>query len=290
MTIRAFALIALALAPGLAGAADPRGPVVFKSAAEWSAQLAEKAKAAPADLVSTPVKDGDKYHISVVRRTKPQGAIAHTAGTEIHSVIDGAATFVTDGTIVRTPAGAERGPGSIQNGTSRRVSAGDITVVPPQTPHWYPSIDGVVTYLEIRFDVGAPNGAPSAFLSQAESRATLAGKAAATPAPLLFDAPVARAEKYQANVVKRTKAQGGAAHETGSEVHQILEGTGTLVTGGTLVRPAAGSGGVATITGGESRRVQKGDVVLIPAGTPHWYKEIDGTITYLEVRFELPVP
>jgi quercetin dioxygenase-like cupin family protein len=29
-------------------------------------------------------------------------------------------------------------------------------------------------------------------------------------------------------------------------------------------------------------------VILIPAGTPHWYKDLDATITYLEVRFDLP--
>ena len=29
-----------------------------------------------------------------------------------------------------------------------------------------------------------------------------------------------------------------------------------------------------------------GDVVLIPAGMPHWYKDVEGTVTYLEVRFE----
>ena len=36
------------------------------------------------------------------------------------------------------------------------------------------------------------------------------------------------------------------------------------------------------------RKVSKGDVILIPAGTPHWYRDLDGTITYLEVRFDLP--
>src|SRR5262245_2929076 len=263
-----------------------RGPVVFRPASEWAAVLAEKAKATPTpDLVSAPIKSGDKYMINVVRRTKPQGAIAHSVGTEIHSLIDGSATLVTDGTIVR-PAGDARGGGTIQNGKSRKVSPGDVALVPPNTPHWYQSIDGVVTYLEIRFDVGAPAGAPAIFLPQTESRTILAGKASATPAPLLFDAPVGRGDKYQANVVKRTKAQGGGAHELGSEVHQILEGSGTFVTGGKVVR----NGQVSTIEGGESRHVQKGDIVLIPAGTPHWYKDVEGSITYLEVRFELPTP
>jgi mannose-6-phosphate isomerase-like protein (cupin superfamily) len=70
--------------------------------------------------------------------------------------------------------------------------------------------------------------------------------------------------------VRRTKAQGGGAHEVGSEVHLIMDGSGTFVTGGTVVR-ATGQPG--TIEGGTSRHVQKGDVVLVPGGTPHWYKD-----------------
>jgi quercetin dioxygenase-like cupin family protein len=28
-------------------------------------------------------------------------------------------------------------------------------------------------------------------------------------------------------------------------------------------------------------------VIVIPAGTPHWYKEVEGSVTYLEVRFDV---
>ena len=31
----------------------------------------------------------------------------------------------------------------------------------------------------------------------------------------------------------------------------------------------------------------KGDVVFIPAGTPHWYKDVEESVTYLEVRFDV---
>src|SRR6185295_17785833 len=68
-------------ATGAAAGTAP-GPVVFRSASEWATVLADKAKATPtADLVSANVKSGDKYQINIVRRTKPQGAIAHTVGT-----------------------------------------------------------------------------------------------------------------------------------------------------------------------------------------------------------------
>jgi hypothetical protein len=64
----------------------------------------------------------------------------------------------------------------------------------------------------------------------------------------------------------------------------IVDGSGTLVTGGTIV-PGSGRGG-ATIENGVSRHVSKGDVILIPPGVPHWYKDVEGTISYLEVRWE----
>ena len=47
--------------------------------------------------------------------------------------------------------------------------------------------------------------------------------------------------------------------------------------------------GAATIDNGVARHVTKGDVVIVPANTPHWYKEVEGGITYLEVRWLAPV-
>ncbi len=38
-----------------------------------------------------------------------------------------------------------------------------------------------------------------------------------------------------------------------------------------------------------ARRVTKGDAILIPEGTPHQYTAVEGSITYLEVRFNVPI-
>jgi mannose-6-phosphate isomerase-like protein (cupin superfamily) len=136
----------------------------------------------------------------------------------------------------------------------------------------------------------AGQSAPATYLTEAELTATL--KEAAKTAPAMHTAPVKNADHYRINIVRRTTAAGAIAHPDGTEVHHIVEGAGTLVTGGTIVRPAGGGSGrgagPATIEGGVSKRVAKGDVILIPAGTPHWYKDLDGPITYLEVRFDLP--
>ena len=281
-------LLLLGLAePAQAPAPPSAATATYQSNTDLMNVLATKAKASPApDMLTAPVKSGEHYSINVVRRTKPQGAIAHDVGTEIHSIIDGSGTLVTDGAIVR-PANGGRGGGTIENGTSRRVAAGDIAVVPPQTPHWYRDIDGIITYLEIRFDVGAPAHGATVFQKHGDLWSVLTGKGQAANAPLMFDAPVTAGPKYQANVVRRTKPQGPASHAEGTELHHILEGSGTFVTGGTIVRPTT-TGALAKIDGGTSRHVAKGDVVFIPAGMPHWYQSLDGSsITYLEVRFEV---
>ena len=61
-----------------------------------------------------------------------------------------------------------------------------------------------------------------------------------------------------------------------------------MVIGGEISRPSGATKGGpgAVIEGGQTRRVTKGDVIFVPSGMPHWYKEVEGRITYLEVRFE----
>ena len=66
-----------------------------------------------------------------------------------------------------------------------------------------------------------------------------------------------------------------------TEIYQILEGSGTYVTGGTIPDPNDRTAG---IKGGESHDVKPGDFIVIPPGTAHWFSKINGQITYLEVR------
>ena len=142
----------------------------------------------------------------------------------------------------------------------------------------------VVALLGLLSAAQSPAPAPSTYISDAELMATL--KETAKTAPDMHTAPVKNADHYRINVVERTKPQGAIAHPGFIEVHHIIEGAGTLVTGGTIVRAVGAAAGSATIDGGVTRRVAKGDVVLVPAGAPHWYKDLEGTLTYLEVRFQ----
>jgi mannose-6-phosphate isomerase-like protein (cupin superfamily) len=94
-------------------------------------------------------------------------------------------------------------------------------------------------------------------------------------------------------------AQNAVEHDQVTEVYHILAGSGTMVTGGTLVKPQRRpSNDVAlreltgpSITGasvqeGESRHVGPGDIVIIPAGVGHWFSTVDGSIDYVVVRID----
>jgi mannose-6-phosphate isomerase-like protein (cupin superfamily) len=97
--------------------------------------------------------------------------------------------------------------------------------------------------------------------------------------------------------LKATNLSGGSSHTKVTEVYYILEGVGTLATGGMQVSPktrdnnpgegiAGPSIGGTTIQGSVSRRIAKGDVVIIPAGTPHLWTEIEQDVSYIVVRVD----
>ncbi len=50
----------------------------------------------------------------------------------------------------------------------------------------------------------------------------------------------------------------------------VIDGSGTLVTGGKMTG--------TTIQGGESKTVSKGDFLVVPEGTPHWFSAVDTTL------------
>src|SRR5262247_2140645 len=131
-----------------------------------------------------------------------------------------------------------------------------------------------------------PPGSAGIYKSDAELTLTLK-KAIAAADGNQSSSPIANTDQYRINIVHREKAAGALAHEGNTELHYIIEGTGVVVSGGTIVR---GTGGInsATIQGGETHPVKKGDVILVPSGSAHWYKEVTTPITYLEVRFVAP--
>jgi mannose-6-phosphate isomerase-like protein (cupin superfamily) len=137
--------------------------------------------------------------------------------------------------------------------------------------------------------------ASGTFISADEIAATLKQSIANN----VVDQPIKAADvpggKASLALLRRTKAETTALiHDYVTEIYQIVEGGGTLVTGGSLDDPKendltrlnAGMSHTGVHRGGESRRVKPKDVIIVPAGMAHRFSELDGPITYLVYRFE----
>lgn len=81
-------------------------------------------------------------------------------------------------------------------------------------------------------------------------------------------------------------------HLKETDVMYIIDGSATLVTGGTTVNGKAGNNADqirgTDIKGGQARQVTKGDVVVVPAGVPHWFKEVPTSVAYYVVKVLKP--
>jgi glc operon protein GlcG len=101
---------------------------------------------------------------------------------------------------------------------------------------------------------------------------------------VLFDGAGAN---YQIHTSHRTTAGLAEVHTRETDVIYVLEGGATFVTGGTSVDPkevAPNEFRGTRIEGGVERKLSKGDVIVVPAGTPHWFKEIQGDLRYYVVK------
>jgi glc operon protein GlcG len=76
-------------------------------------------------------------------------------------------------------------------------------------------------------------------------------------------------------------------HDRDTDILYVLDGAATFITGGTLVNgrvTAPDEVRGASIDGGSTRQLVKGDVVVVPNGTPHWFKDVKGTLLYYVVK------
>lgn len=92
---------------------------------------------------------------------------------------------------------------------------------------------------------------------------------------------------YMVHASRREAAGLAEIHHEDTDIVYVLDGTATLVTGGTAVDTktiAPGEIRGASIQGGETRKLGKGDVVIIPAGTPHWFQQVTAPFTYYVVK------
>ena len=142
---------------------------------------------------------------------------------------------------------------------------------------------------------------PAVYVTTDDIAATMA----AAPAGVVSDQSIRMIDAGGYNVgiglVRRPASRPGSSieHHNQTEVDYVVEGAGSIVTGGTLVdgEPLDADGEVGKhltgpssigprIEGGESRRIAKGDMFIMPAGTHNGFSELEEDIAYLVVRVD----
>jgi len=121
----------------------PAGPVTYF----------DKDKVAAAFAKGAVLFDGsDKYMVHTSRREGPGMGEVHVKDADIIYVLDGAATFVTGGTLVepKTVATDEIRGKEIAGGEARQLTRGDVIIVPAGTPHWFKQVTAPFLYYVVK--------------------------------------------------------------------------------------------------------------------------------------------
>jgi uncharacterized protein GlcG (DUF336 family)/mannose-6-phosphate isomerase-like protein (cupin superfamily) len=126
---------------------------------------------------------------------------------------------------------------------------------------------------------GRSGGDPVAYYAASQVSASFARGA------VLVDGSGGR--NYMIHTSRRDKAGQAEVHDLDADLIYVVSGHFTFVTGGTVVAPATTAPNEqrgTAIEGGETRTLAKGDVIVVPAGTPHWFKALDGPVEYYVVK------
>ena len=88
--------------------------------------------------------------------------------------------------------------------------------------------------------------------------------------------------KFNVNIRRITNAETALIHPNTTDLWVVLEGSGTLTTGGIVEN--------GKFVGGESHPLKVGDVAYLPAGLPHGVSGVNGNITWLNIRWDVDWP
>ncbi len=92
---------------------------------------------------------------------------------------------------------------------------------------------------------------------------------------------------YMVHTSRRDKPGLAEIHALDTDIIYVLQGTATLVTGGTAVdakETAPDEFRGSRIEGGITRQLAKGEVIIVPNNTPHWFKEVNGQFLYYTIK------
>lgn len=136
-----------------------------------------------------------------------------------------------------------------------------------------------IAFAQAQAQAPATPPAIDTFMSAADVTALIAkARTSRRPDQPNYIQPILQLAPYRANLEYRVAGLNApaAVHERDAEMFYVIEGAGTLVTGGAL-RDGA-------IDGGKRQRVGQGDFVIVPENTPHWFGEIDGALVLMSIH------
>jgi mannose-6-phosphate isomerase-like protein (cupin superfamily) len=128
------------------------------------------------------------------------------------------------------------------------------------------------------------------FTSAADVEAMIAkAKAERKPDQANFLQPLLRLAPYAVNLEYRVEGVDTPAtvHEKEAELIYVVDGAGTLTTGGKLVgekRTNATNLSGSAVEGGTPQRIAKGDYVFVPENTPHSFTKTQGRLVIMSVH------
>ena len=92
---------------------------------------------------------------------------------------------------------------------------------------------------------------------------------------------------YMVHTSRRDKPGLAEVHSLDTDITYVLQGSATLVTGGTAVGAkeiAPNEIRGSRIEGGVTRELSKGEVIIVPNNTPHWFKDVNGEFLYYTIK------
>src|SRR3990172_1503396 len=99
--------------------------------------------------------------------------------------------------------------------------------------------------------------------------------------------PLLEIANYKIHASRRTEPGMAEVHVKDADIIYVLEGSATFITGGMVVdgkTTAQDEIRGKEKSGGDTYNITKGDVIIVPAGTPHWFKAVQGPLLYYVVK------
>lgn len=84
---------------------------------------------------------------------------------------------------------------------------------------------------------------------------------------------------------RQPQTQGAAAHSDRAELFYVIDGAGTMLTGGTIAdgKPNGVNTQGTTISGGTRIEFAKGDFIMVPSGVPHQFVDLKSAVQVMSL-------